>query len=66
MMITCNGEGQRCWNLTNNLLWPTLRLSKNEGEWKSYKVWNNIILVTLGHIAFGPIIANLIGVHFQF
>jgi hypothetical protein len=76
--LTCNGENQRCWSPTNNHSWPTwcgispsssrktLRLSKNEGESKFYKVLNNIVPVTLGHITFGPIIANLVCVHFQF
>jgi len=80
MVFMYNGEGQKCWSLTNNPSWPTWcdvyvhwaqgkhwhfqGMKENEREWKSYKVLNNIIMVTLGHITFRPIIANLVCVHF--
>jgi hypothetical protein len=74
MALMCNREDWKYWSSTNDsfmsyMMWyicplnprKTLRLSKNQGKWKSYKVLNKIILMT-----FGPIIVNLVCVHFQF
>jgi hypothetical protein len=45
----------------------TLRLSKNNGEWKSCKVSSNIVSVPNGQVTFEPInIANLVQFHFLF